>query len=73
MGGSLFEATVDAAEVPPANSQVAAGFLEQANVNAVKNLSEVVSLMRSFEMLTRAIRSLTNNVDQKVINDVGKV
>jgi flagellar basal-body rod protein FlgG len=73
VGGSFFEAPAQADEIPPANSQVAAGFLEQANVNAVKNLSEVVSLMRSFEMLTRAIRSLTNNVDQKVINDVGKV
>lgn len=73
IGGSLFEATADAVEVPPQNSQIAAGFLEQANVNSVKNLSEVVNLMRSFEMLTRAIRSLTNNVDQKVINDVGRV
>jgi len=73
LGGSLFEATAQAVEFPPANSQVAAGFLEQANINAVKNLSEVVSYMRSFEMLTRAIRSLTNNVDQKVINDVGRV
>jgi flagellar basal body rod protein FlgG len=65
---------MDAAiEVPPANSQVAAGFLEQANVNAVKSLSEVVNLMRSFEMLTRAVRSLSNNVDQKVINDIGRI
>jgi len=73
VGGSLFEAPANAIEVPPANSQVAAGYLEQSNINAVKNISEVVSLMRSFEMLTRAIRSLTNNVDQKVINEVGKV
>lgn len=73
VGGSLFEASANAIEVPPANSQVAAGFLEQANVNAVKSLSEVVNLMRSFEMLTRAVRSLTNNVDQKVINEVGRL
>lgn len=73
VGGSLFEASAQAVEVPPANSQVEAGYLEQSNINAVKNLSEVVSLMRSFEMLTRAVRSLDNNVDQKVINEVGKV
>jgi flagellar basal-body rod protein FlgG len=73
VGGSLFKATGQATEVPPANSQIATGFLEQANVNAVKSLSEVVHLMRSFEMLTRAVRSLSNNVDQKVINDVGRV
>ena len=72
-GGSLFEASAQAVEVPPARSQVAAGFLEQSNISAVKNITEVVSLMRSFEMLTRAIRSLTNNVEQKVINEVGKV
>lgn len=73
VGGSLFEAGAQAVEVPPANSQVAAGYLEQANVNVVKNLAEVVNLMRGFEMLTRTIRSLTNSVDQKVINEVGKV
>lgn len=73
VGASFFQASPEAKEIPPANPNVASGYLEQANVNAVKNVSEVINLMRGFEMLTRAIRSLTNNVDQKVINDVGKV
>jgi len=73
LGGSLFEAPPSAVQVPPANSEVASGFLEQANINSVKSLAEVVNLMRSFEMLTRAIRSLTNDVDQKIINEVGRV
>lgn len=72
-GGSLFQAQPGAQEQPPIQLNVVQGFIEQANVNAVKAVTEMVGLMRNFEMLSQAIRSLTRDVDQKLINELGRV
>jgi flagellar basal body rod protein FlgG len=74
IGGSLFDAPGSAKETkPPATTSVAQGFTEQANLNPIETITTVLEVMRSFEMLTRTIRSLTKDVDQKVINEVGRV
>lgn len=70
---ALFQAQPGAKEIPPATLFVRQGYLEQANVNPVQAMSEMIALMRSFESISQAIRSLSNNVDSKVINEVGKV
>lgn len=73
VGGSLFQAREGAVEVPPNRLNVSQGFLEQSNVSAVAGMTEMVRIMRSFEMLSQAIRSIAADVDQKLINDVGRV
>jgi flagellar basal-body rod protein FlgG len=72
-GGTLFEPQETARETVPARTEVIQGYLEQSNVNPVSSMTEVISLMRGYEMLTRTIRTLTNEVDRKVINEVGRV
>jgi flagellar basal-body rod protein FlgF len=71
-GASLFRAEPGMERVPPSKTGVVQGFLEQANVGAVESVTEMIALMRSFEMLTQTIRSLNQDVDQKMINEVGR-
>jgi flagellar basal-body rod protein FlgF len=73
MGASLFEAERGLEETPPSKLGVVQGFLEQSNVGAVESVTEMIGLMRSFEMLTQTIRSLNQDVDQKMINEVGRL
>jgi flagellar basal-body rod protein FlgF len=73
VGGSLFQAREGAIELPPGRLSVAQGFLEQSNVSAVSSMTEMVRIMRSFEMLSQAVRSISRDVDQKLINEVGRV
>jgi flagellar basal-body rod protein FlgG len=73
LGGSLFKAKPGVQEVPPSLLNVGQGYLEQSNVSAIKAVTEMVSLMRNFELLSQSIRSLTRDVDQKLINEVGRV
>lgn len=72
-GSTLFEARKGIITRPPDRTEVVQGYLEESNLNAVSSIAEVVSLMRSFEMLNQAIRSLSNQVDQRLVNEVGKV
>lgn len=72
-GSTLFEAKEDAVEIPPARAEVLQGFLERANINPIEAVTEMISLLRSFEMMSHAVRSISSDVDSKVINEVGKV
>ena len=72
-GASLFRAPDGLAEIPPTSLNLAQGFLEEANVNPVKSVTEMITLMRSFEMLSQAVRSLTRDVDSRLINELAKI
>lgn len=72
-GASLFRADPDAKQFPPTSLTVHQGYLEQANLNPVRAVADMISLMRSFEMIGLAIRSLSNQVDKKVTEEVGRV
>jgi len=72
-GSSLFAAPDGVNEVPPARTEILQGYLEGSNVDPLTSVTGMIQLMRSFEMLTQTIRSLTREVDQRVINEVGKV
>lgn len=72
-GSSLFAAPDGVSEIPPARTEILQGHLEGSNVDPLTAVTDMVQLMRSFEMLTQTIRSLTREVDQRVINEVGKV
>lgn len=42
-------------------------------MNPIAGMAEMISIMRSFEMLSRAVRSLSDNVDRKVLDDVARL
>ena len=73
VGGTLFEASPAARESVPSEISLKQGFLERANVNPIAGMAEMISIMRSFEMLSRAVRSLSDNVDRKVLDDVARL
>ena len=73
VGGSLFVASGEASKTAPNEIRVRQGFLEQSNVNPIAGLAEMISIMRSFEMLNRAVRSITDVVDRKVLDEVGRL
>jgi flagellar basal-body rod protein FlgF len=72
IGGALFQAPADAILQPPAKLDVRQAHLEQANVDPMQAVSEMISLLRSFEMLSQAIRSVSNDVNKKVIDEVAR-
>jgi flagellar basal-body rod protein FlgF len=71
-GGAFFEAPADSILLPPAKLDVRQAHLEQANVEPMQAVSEMISLLRSFEMLSQAIRSVSNEVNKKVIDEVAR-
>ena len=73
VGGSLFKVPEGTRTVPPSRATVAQGFLEQANVNVLTSVTQMIDLMRSFESLSQAIRSMTREVDQHLISELAKV
>lgn len=72
-GTTFFAAPAGATELPPAQLEVHQGYLERANVNPAEGLGNVIANMRSFEMLARAMRMLSQDIDRKVIDEVGRV
>ncbi len=73
MGAGLFKAPDGVSPIPPSRTRVAQGFLEQANVNPLTSVTQMIDLMRSFESLSQAIRSMTRDVDQHLISELAKV
>jgi flagellar basal-body rod protein FlgG len=69
----MFQAPEGAQVTLPDSTSIAQGFLEQANVNVVESIAEMISIMRSFEMMTRTQRSFSKDIDQRLINEVGRV
>jgi len=72
VGASLFRTPDGVDGIPPTSLNVAQGFIEQANVNPVKAVTDMITLMRSFEMLSQAVRSMTRDVDSRLINELAK-
>lgn len=72
-GGNLFKASDDAKVIPPSRTSVAQGFLEQANVNPLTSVTQMIDLMRSFESISQAVRTMTKEVDQHLISELAKV
>ena len=73
VGGVLFEALPQAVETRPLRLMVKQGFLEGSNVNPMQGVSDAILNMRNFEMLSRALRSLSEEVNRRVIEEVGRV
>jgi flagellar basal body rod protein FlgG len=71
LGGTLFEAAAGMKPVA-ADVEVLQGKLEASNVSSAESAVRIVSVMRQFEMLQKAI-SLASDMDRQVINEVAKV
>jgi flagellar basal body rod protein FlgG len=70
-GGTLFETTAGTKPVA-ADAEVVQGKLEASNVSSAESAVRIVSVMRQFEMLQKAI-SLASDMDRQVTNEVAKV
>ncbi|MDH3643139.1 MAG: flagellar basal body rod protein FlgF, partial [Gammaproteobacteria bacterium] len=57
----LFKRADGAPEPADANARVVSGFLESSNVNAVNELTEILSLARQFELEVRMMRTAQSN------------
>lgn len=71
MGDNMFNAS---SSVQPANMKnltVRQGYLEESNVNSVKEMVNMISIMRSYETSSKVIQMEDQTLD-KAINDVGK-
>ncbi len=73
-GDSLFvpKEGVVPEDVEEGNAQLAQGFVEQSNVNAIRTMTELIETIRVFETYQRVIRS-ADDVTSKTVNEVGKV
>ncbi|MFN8009154.1 MAG: flagellar basal body rod C-terminal domain-containing protein [Terriglobia bacterium] len=49
------------------------GSLEQSNVNPIKQMIMMIDMMRQFEGLQKAIQLTMNTVNDRSINQVGRV
>jgi flagellar basal-body rod protein FlgG len=73
-GDTLFEAPEGAVAtaVDEDQVQIAQGFLEGANVDAIRTMTDMIETMRVFEAYQRVIRSV-DETTAKTVNEVGKV
>jgi flagellar basal-body rod protein FlgF len=74
MGNSLFR--VNAEGVKPIESKdavVRQGALEQSNVNPIRQMMLMINMMRQFESLQKTIELTMNTLNDRSINQVGRV
>ncbi len=57
----LMQRVDDAIEPPDANVKVVSGFLESSNVNAVNEMTQILSLARQFEIEVRMMQTAQQN------------
>jgi flagellar basal-body rod protein FlgF len=70
--GSNYFAPVNGAKPKPAGGKVAQGKLEQSNVGAAESAVRLVSIMRQFEMLQKAM-NIGNELNRHAIEEVARV
>jgi flagellar basal-body rod protein FlgG len=74
VGNSMFRLqSGETIQPSPVEAAVVQGSLEQSNVNPVREMMLMISVMRQFEGLQKAIYTLMNTVNGRSINDVGQV
>lgn len=56
----------------PANTMIRQGFLEMSSVNSVKEMVDMINVLRSYESAQRAMTSIDGTLD-KAVNSVGVV
>lgn len=71
LGNNLVQATEDSEEIP-FEGQVMQGYVEQSNVNVVKEMVSMISAMRAYEANQKILRTHDETLD-KTVNEVGAV
>jgi flagellar basal-body rod protein FlgF len=69
LGDNLYTGMVKKGADP---GRVEQGFLENSNVNSVKEMVDLISTMRSFEAGQKAVQALDDTLG-KAVNDVGRI
>ncbi|RKY87056.1 flagellar basal-body rod protein FlgF [candidate division KSB1 bacterium] len=71
IGDGLFEADETQA-IPARNFKIKQGFLEESNVNAVKEMVDLIELSRDYDSNQRTITIQDSTLD-KAVNEVGRI
>jgi len=70
-GNNLVQAPVGV-QVRPFSGQVIQGYIEDANVNPVEEMVDMITVMRSYEANQKVIQAYDNTLD-KTVNDIGRI
>ena len=70
--GSAFTKSDDAAEIPLENAVVRQGFLEASNVDTVKEMVEMISTARNYEINAKLLTAQDETL-RHAVNDIGRV
>jgi flagellar basal-body rod protein FlgG len=74
MGSSLFQPVAGGIQEEAAKGMmVRQGFLEQSNINPVRQMTEMLSILRQFESLQKSLNMIMNVLNERAINQVGKI
>ena len=74
VGNSLFRSRgSEGVALEPGDAAIRQGCLEQSNVNPVKQMMTMIEVMRQFESLQKTIFTLMNSVNERSINQVGRI
>ena len=71
VGSNLVEA-VEGAEDRPFEGSVVQGYLEQSNVNVIREMVDMITVTRAYEANQKVIQALDSTLD-KAVNQVGSV
>ncbi len=73
-GLSRFRWTGEDAEVRDAiEPKVMGGYLESSNVNPVMEMITMMSAFREFESMSQTLRTISSNMDQRLITELGSL
>lgn len=71
-GEGLWAATDEAGAPQPADAVILSGYLEQANVNVVSSMVELIAAFRAYEANQKVIQAYDDTLG-RVVNDLGRV
>jgi flagellar basal-body rod protein FlgG len=72
MGSSLFSAKANAEQTTPETVEVRSGYIETSNVQAVKEMIEMIDVSRCFEAYMKIMQTMSDQ-DRLSTNRVGKI
>ncbi len=71
-GSGLFAASATAEQTPLDNPEVRSGYLETSNVQAVKEMVEMIDIQRSFEAYLKIMQTISDQ-DRLATSRIGKL
>ena len=71
VGGNFFEETGSSGRAMPQETPVKQGYLEDSNVNSMREMVHLIDLYRGYEMQQKALQS-ADQLDSKAANELGK-